>query len=106
MPPEMTFVECERFLSGHGMQKPRAVLGELAEEAGPDEEPDRHGEGSLINDFERDIADLLGKDAAMIGANHKQASARSLLQRTAAAEFMSRMRAGGAIAAGLRQARL
>jgi threonine aldolase len=56
---------CDRFLSGHGQQLPRAVLAELAEEAGPDEEPDRYGEGSLIEDFEREIAALLGKEAAI-----------------------------------------
>src|ERR1700682_1614959 len=57
--------QCDRFLFGHGPQLPRAVLTDLAEEAGPDEEPDRYGEGSLINDFERDVAALLGKEAAV-----------------------------------------
>jgi len=59
------FSDCERFLFGHGLQSPRAVLADLAQEAGADEEPDRYGEGSLINDFERDIATLLGKEAAV-----------------------------------------
>jgi threonine aldolase len=62
---EDTFLRCDRFLFGHGPQRPRAVLADLAEEAGPDEEPDRYGEGSLINAFERDIAALLGKEAAV-----------------------------------------
>ncbi len=62
---EQTFLRCERFLSGHGPQRPHAVLAELAAEAGPDEEPDRYGEGRLINDFEREIAALLGKEAAV-----------------------------------------
>src|SRR5712692_2138823 len=57
---EKAFLQCERFLFGHGPQRPRAVLADLAAEAGPDEEPDRYGEGSLVNDFERDIAFLLG----------------------------------------------
>src|SRR5438270_8915342 len=57
--------KCDRFLFGQGPQRPRAVLGELVNEAGPDEEPDRYGEGSLINDFECEIARLLGKDAAV-----------------------------------------
>jgi threonine aldolase len=62
---EDAFLRCERFLFGHGLQRPRAVLADLVEEAGPDEEPDRYGEGSLINGFERDIAALLGKEAAV-----------------------------------------
>jgi threonine aldolase len=56
---------CQRFLFGHGVQRPRDVLADLAEEAGPEEEADRYGEGSLITDFEGEIATLLGKDAAV-----------------------------------------
>jgi threonine aldolase len=59
------FRACDRFLFGHGPRRPRDVLAELAEEAGPDEEADRYGEGSLINDFEHEIATLLGKDEAL-----------------------------------------
>ena len=62
---ENVFQQCERFLFGHGPQRPRAVLADLAAEAGLDEEPDRYGEGSLISDFEGDIAALLGKEAAV-----------------------------------------
>jgi threonine aldolase len=62
---EKTFLQCDRFLFGHGLQRPRAVLADLAQEASPDEEPDRYGEGSLIEDFERHIAALLGKEAAV-----------------------------------------
>lgn len=62
---EDTFIHCERFLFGHGPQRPHAVLVDLAEEAGPDEEPDRYGEGALITDFEREVATLLGKEAAL-----------------------------------------
>lgn len=62
---EKIFLGCERFLFGHGPQRPREVLADLAAEAGPEEEPDRYGEGSLINDFERDIATVLGKEAAV-----------------------------------------
>jgi threonine aldolase len=64
-PLEDIFLRCDRFLFGHGLQRPRAVLADLAEEAGADEEADRYGEGRLINDFERDIAALLGKEAAV-----------------------------------------
>ena len=59
------FDRCDRFLSGHGPQRPRAVLAALAEEAGSDEQPDHYGEGSLIEGFEQQIAALLGKEAAV-----------------------------------------
>ena len=49
---------------GHGLQSPRSVLAELADEAG-DEQADRYGEGAVINDFEREVATLLGKEAAV-----------------------------------------
>jgi len=62
---EQVFNTCERFLSGHGLLQPRAVLADLANEVGPDEDPDRYGEGKLIEDFEREIATLLGKEAAV-----------------------------------------
>jgi threonine aldolase len=58
------FERCERFLFGHGRHQPRLVLAELADAAG-DEAPDRYGEGPLINDFEREVARLLGKEAAL-----------------------------------------
>jgi threonine aldolase len=58
------FQRCERFLFGHGLHQPRLVLAELAEAAG-DAEPDRYGEGPLINDFECEVASLLGKEAAV-----------------------------------------
>jgi threonine aldolase len=58
------FERCERFLFGHGRQQPRLVLAELADSAG-DSAPDRYGEGPLINDFESEVASLLGKEAAL-----------------------------------------
>jgi threonine aldolase len=59
------FARCERFLSGHGRLRPREALEALAREAGEDEQPDQYGEGALIEDFEREIAGLLGKEAAV-----------------------------------------
>lgn len=60
-----TFARCERFLNGHGPQRPHAMLAMLAEATAPDEEADRYGEGALIEDFEREVATLLGKEAAV-----------------------------------------
>jgi threonine aldolase len=62
---EEAFRACDRFLFGHGVQRPGDVLADLAQEAGPDEEADRYGEGTLINDFEHDVATILGKEEAL-----------------------------------------
>jgi threonine aldolase len=62
---EEAFNACERFLMGHGNQRPRLVLADLAAEAGAEEQPDRYGEGRLIADFEREVAAVLGKEAAL-----------------------------------------
>jgi len=59
------FAACERFLSGHGRTTLRGSLETLLREAGDDEEPDTYGKGALIESFEREIAQLLGKDAAV-----------------------------------------
>ena len=59
------FARCERFLGGHGPVRLREALLALAEEAHADEEPDVYGEGELIEGFEREVAELLGKDAAV-----------------------------------------
>ena len=59
------FERCERWLNGHPPRSARAALLALAEAVGPDEQPDRYGSGPLIEDFEREIAALLGKEAAV-----------------------------------------
>lgn len=59
------FAQCERWLFGHPRQSARASLAALAERVGSDELPDTYGAGALINDFEREVADLLGKEAAV-----------------------------------------
>jgi threonine aldolase len=59
------FAACERFLSGHGRTTLRGSLEALLREAGDDDEPDVYGKGALIEDFEREIAQLLGKEAAV-----------------------------------------
>lgn len=59
------FAQCERWLFGHPRQAVRAQLAALAETVGADEAPDTYGEGALIADFEREVAELLGKEAAV-----------------------------------------
>ena len=56
---------CERFLGGHGPQRPQATLAALAEAVDPDEQADRYGAGELIEGFEQEVASLLGKEAAV-----------------------------------------
>jgi threonine aldolase len=52
---------CTRFLNGHGVRWPAEVLAELP----PDIEIDRYGEGGVVAELERAVADLLGKPAAV-----------------------------------------
>jgi threonine aldolase len=59
------YAQCERFLGGHGRVSLRAQLEALLAEAGESDEPDRYGAGALIEDFEHEIAGLLGKEAAV-----------------------------------------
>ena len=59
------YSRCERFLGGHGPSRPHAMLAALAAATDPDEQADRYGDGELIEQFEREVADLLGKEAAV-----------------------------------------
>ncbi len=59
------FRQAERFLNGHPPRRLRDEMTDLAATIGEDEEADRYGEGALINDFEAEIARLLGKEAAV-----------------------------------------
>ena len=59
------YSRCERFLGGHGPSRPHAMLAALAAATDPDEQADRYGEGELIEQFEREVADLLCKEAAV-----------------------------------------
>jgi len=59
------FLNCERFLSGHGIRRPADELADLAREAADTPESDHYGEGAVIEDFEREIAGLLGKESAV-----------------------------------------
>lgn len=79
------FARCERFLGGHGLVRPREALLALAEEVGADEEADVYGSGELIESFEREIAGLLGKEAAVFmpsGTMAQQIALRIWAERT------------------------
>jgi threonine aldolase len=58
------FDRCERWLIGHGRRSLRAEMEALAAEAGADDTADIYGSGPLIETFEREVAALLGKEAA------------------------------------------
>jgi threonine aldolase len=59
--------ECTRWLVGHPRTRhtAQAVLADLAAYTDPTLLPDGYGQGDLINDFEKQVADLLGKAAAV-----------------------------------------
>lgn len=63
--PDQVFRRCTRFLAYHPRQPIAEVLRDLAAYAPPEAEPDRYGQGELIAGFERQIAELLGKPAAV-----------------------------------------
>ena len=56
---------CTRFLRYHYPQRPRQVLSILAETTDEELEADHYGQGTLISAFENEIADMLGKEAAV-----------------------------------------
>jgi threonine aldolase len=62
---EAVFEACTRFLMHHYPRSPRQTLSDLAEFAPPEAKHDRYGQGELIASFELQIAELLGKPAAV-----------------------------------------
>jgi hypothetical protein len=57
----------DRFLNAwHGGPGPRDRLLELADATGEDERLDRYGSGERIERLERRVAELLGKEAAVV----------------------------------------
>lgn len=64
MTREEVLARCTRFF-GHLPKTPRERLFEIAESAAPDERADRYGGGELLESFEREIAQLLGKEDAV-----------------------------------------
>lgn len=79
------FDGCERWLSGHGRQPLRAAMQALTDEAGDGDAEDVYGSGALIEDFEHEVASLLGKDAAVFmpsGTMAQQIALRIWSERT------------------------
>jgi threonine aldolase len=58
------FRRCERFLIGHGPRHVAQELAALAAAAG-DEPPDNYGKGGVLERLEAEVAELLGKPAAV-----------------------------------------
>ena len=56
---------CTRFLVGHYRPMPHQILARLIETTDPDLRSDLYGQGELVNRFEQQVADLLGKEAAV-----------------------------------------
>jgi threonine aldolase len=57
---------CERFLALRKATPARELLSRLAEAVPPDAQPDRYGEGELLTGLEERVAELLGKEAAVV----------------------------------------
>ena len=62
---DAAFESCTRFLTHHYPRSPRQTLIDLAAFAPPEAKHDRYGQGELIASFEQQIAELLGKPAAV-----------------------------------------
>jgi threonine aldolase len=61
---QAAFRSCERFLNGHGQRRPREELAALAAAAG-DVPCDVYGSGGVLEELEGEVAELLGKPAAV-----------------------------------------
>ena len=63
--PEQIINQCTRFVPEHYPVSPHEMFAQLAEMTPPDLAADRYGGGQLIEDFEAEVATLLGKPAAL-----------------------------------------
>ena len=57
---------CERWLGSQRSTSAADLLRAAADALAPDAQPDRYGEGAVVEAFERRIAEILGKDAAVL----------------------------------------
>jgi len=60
------YLACERFLGSGPPRTLQDILAELAETTSPDEKRDFYGSGAVVASFEQEIAELLGKEAALV----------------------------------------
>jgi threonine aldolase len=67
-----------RFLSRRGTRDAAGELRRLSEALAPDTETDQYGEGAVITDLEREVAALLGKEAAIFAVSGKAAQLSAL----------------------------
>ena len=60
-------LDCTRWLTGHPRTRhtARAILEDVAANADPNLAADMYGQGELITGFEKQVAELLGKPAAV-----------------------------------------
>ncbi|RPJ45933.1 MAG: aminotransferase class I/II-fold pyridoxal phosphate-dependent enzyme, partial [Chloroflexi bacterium] len=57
---------CSNILPGHGSRRPiKEIFQTLADGLQGDEYSDRYGEGEYVGEFEREIAELFGKESAV-----------------------------------------
>jgi threonine aldolase len=79
-------------LPGHGFESVRSVLAGLVNEVEADERQDHYGGGSIIEAFECEVAELLGKESAVFlltigdaAASISDDEVRTLMERVLAA---------------------
>lgn len=57
---------CERWLANRPATTAAELLHMAADRLAAGARPDRYGEGAVVEEFERRVADLLGKEAAVL----------------------------------------
>ncbi len=58
-------IQCDHFLTHHGLRSARQALAEILASTGDVERMDVYCTGAMMADFEKEVADLLGKEAAV-----------------------------------------
>src|SRR4051812_49492933 len=65
---------CTDTIAGNGLDRPADLLATI----GDDVDPDRYGEGGVVAELEREVAELLGKPAAVFLPSGTMAQAAAL----------------------------